>query len=113
MESILTDVKDALEGIQEEVEDFDRQLKIHINSLFPLLGRIGVKPDIFKIEDETTTWSEYVQDDYLIALIKEYVILKCRLLFDPPASSVVLESYKALISEYEFSINEYVETNNQ
>jgi len=38
-------------------------------------------------------------------LVKSYMHLKVKLLFDPPLSSAVLECYKTQISEYEWRLN--------
>ena len=41
MESILTSIKKLL-GIQEECEDFDTDIIIHINTVFTILNQLGV-----------------------------------------------------------------------
>ena len=63
MESILTSIKKLL-GIQEECEDFDTDIIIHINTVFTILNQLGVGPEKgFRIKDDITTWEEYIKDD--------------------------------------------------
>ena len=106
MESILTSIKKLL-GIAEEYEHFDADLIMHINSVFLILTQIGVGPsDGFIIADSNATWNDFVPDDNKkMQAVKSYVYLKVKLLFDPPTSSSLLESTKALISEYEWRLN--------
>ena len=104
MESILTSIKKLL-GITEEYEHFDQDIIMHINSVFMILTQMGVGPEEgFTISDSTTTWNEFTNDDKKIEAVKSYVYLKVRLLFDPPASSVLMEQYKESIKELEFRL---------
>ena len=103
MDSILTTIKKLL-GINEEYTTFDNDLIVHINSVISILSQIGVGPsDGFSIRDESSTWNELVSDKRLES-VKSYVYLKVKLLFDPPQSSVVMESYNRVISELEWRI---------
>ena len=105
MDSILTSIKKLL-GITEEYEHFDQDIIIHINSVFMILTQMGVGPEEgFTISDSTTTWSEFTNDDKKIEAVKSYVYLKVRLLFDPPASSSVMEAMNRSISEFEWRLN--------
>ena len=38
-------------------------------------------------------------------MVKTYVYLKVKMVFDPPLSSAVMECYKTQISEYEWRLN--------
>lgn len=105
MESILTSIKKLL-GIAEEYDHFDPDIIMHINSVFMILTQLGVGPSTgFIIEDETTTWAEFVPDSVSIEAVKSYVYLKVKLLFDPPDRSAVMEATNKLISELEFRLN--------
>ena len=104
-DSVLTSIKKLL-GIAEEYEHFDADLIMHINSVFSILTQLGVGPEEgFRIEDASTTWSEFLYDDPRLEFVKTYIHLKVKLLFDPPISSAVLECYKTQISEYEWRLN--------
>lgn len=105
MESILTSIKKLL-GLTEECTDFDPDIIMHINSVFMILNQIGVGPSTcFFIEDETTTWGEFLGDPTILPFVKTYVGLKVRLLFDPPASTAVMECMKQMASEAEWRLN--------
>lgn len=110
MESILTSIKKLL-GIDEKYTHFDTDLMIHINSVLSILAQLGVGPSKgFSIADEFATWGEFIPEGFNLELVKSYVYLKVRLLFDPPASSAVIESTNKLLSELEWRINVEVET---
>ena len=105
MDSILTSVKKML-GIETEYEHFDADILMHINSVFSVLTQLGVGPASgFTVTDDKTNWVEFMQDEPKLNLVKSYMFLKVKLLFDPPMSSAVLECYKTQISEYEWRLN--------
>lgn len=105
MDSILTSIKKLL-GIAEDYTHFDTDIIIHINSIFSILTQLGVGPETgFSIRDETASWTEFTQDDTTIEMVKTYVYLKVRLIFDPPANSSVTASIEKAISELEWRLN--------
>ena len=105
MDSILTSIKKIL-GITEEYEHFDPDLIMHINTVFSILNQLGVGPKSpFSIQDKTATWNDFIQDNDKIEMVKSYMGLKVKLLFDPPLQSSVIESMNKLISELEFRLN--------
>lgn len=105
MDSILTSIKKML-GIEEEYEHFDADILMHINSAFSILTQLGVGPDNgFMIVDKDATWDDFIRDEAQLNLVKSYMFIKVKLLFDPPMSTAVLECYKAQISEYESRLN--------
>ena len=102
--SILLSVKDYL-SVSPEEDAFDQELILHINSAFMILRQLGVGPETpFVVEDETTTWQEFTDDDSILPVIKSYVTLKVRTLFDFPNSSSLSEALKNAISEYEWRL---------
>lgn len=105
MESILTSIKKLL-GIAEDYTHFDADIIMHINSVLMILSQLGVGPaEGFRIEDETSEWTDFVPDIEKLEAVKTYVHLKVKLLFDPPLNASVIESTKQLISELEFRLN--------
>lgn len=113
MDSILTSIKKLL-GITEEYEHFDPDIIMHINSAFSVLTQLGVGPKQgFRIEDESTEWSEFLNDNLRLEFVKTYVHLKVKLVFDPPLSSAVLESINRQISELEWRINVSVDPSDE
>lgn len=104
MESILTSTKKML-GIAEEYDYFDKDIIMHINSVFLNLAQIGVGPEEgFLIEDDTSEWTDFIGDVAQLQAVKSYMYLKVRLLFDPPLNSAVLESMNRMIAEYEWRL---------
>lgn len=105
MESILTSIKKLL-GIEEEHEHFDPDIIMHINSVLMILTQLGVGPsEGFTIEDSSTTWNDFIPDNQNLEAVKSYMHLKVKLLFDPPLSSVVMESMNRMINEFEWRLN--------
>lgn len=105
MESILTSIKKLL-GIEEDYTHFDPDIIMHINSVFMILNQLGVGPsEGFRIEDDIATWNDYTDNNLLYESVKTYIHLKVRLLFDPPASSSLIEAMNRQISELEWRLN--------
>ena len=110
MESILTSIKKLL-GIEEDYVHFDADIIMHINSVLSILTQLGVGPsEGYSIKDANATWDEFITNPAKLELVKSYVYLKVRLMFDPPSSSSAIESTKQVISELEFRIIVAVET---
>ena len=110
MESILTSIKKML-GIAEEYTHFDADLIMHINTVLSILTQIGVGPaEGFSIKDESSVWVDFIPENSNLdlpairELIKSYVYMKVKLLFDPPLNSAVIESTNRIISELEWRI---------
>ena len=104
MESILTSVKKQL-GIAEDYEHFDPDLIISINSVFSVLNQLGVGPEEgYSITDKNDLWSDFLPAGKKLELVKTYVYLKVKLIFDPPTSSAVMEAIKQNIAEQEWRI---------
>lgn len=113
MESILTSIKKLL-GIPEEYEQFDADIIMHINSVFSILTQLGVgPPNGFSIKDKTYTWDEFIPNLQGLELIKSYIHLKVKLLFDPPLSSAVIEAMTRMSSELEWRIGVAAEKDKQ
>lgn len=109
MDSILTSIKKLL-GISEEYEHFDKDLIMHINSVFLILNQLGIGPaEGFFIYDKEAIWDDFISDSNL-ELVKSYTALKVQLLFDPPLSSAVLDAKNRMISEFEWRLTIAAET---
>lgn len=105
MESILISIKKML-GITEEYEHFDADLIMHINSVFLILAQLGVGPDKgFSIKGKDENWADFIPEEKKLELVKSYMHLKVKLLFDPPMSSAVMEAMNRQISEFEWRLN--------
>ena len=98
--SILTSTKKIL-GIDAGYTVFDAD----ITTAFSVLTQLGVGPiGGFFVEDDVAEWSDFVDDFIKQNLIKSYVFLKVRMLFDPPATSFLIAAYEKQIAEYEARI---------
>ena len=94
MESILTSIKKLL-GIEEDYVHFDADIIMHINSVLSILTQLGVGPsEGYSIKDANATWDEFITNPAKLELVKSYVYLKVKLMFDPPSSSSAIESMK-------------------
>lgn len=109
-ESILKSTKKIL-GLDENYVPFDLDVITHINASFSILNQLGVGPvDGFFIEDETSLWSEYeVTSNQQLHLVKTYVYLKVRSIFDPPSTSYLIEGVNNQIKEIEWRLNVFRE----
>ena len=105
--SILETVKKLL-GSDEY---FDQDLIVHINTTFAKLNQIGVGPkEGFAIEDETAVWSDYVTDINVQSMVKSYMVLQVKLLFDVnTASSYLIEEWNKKSAELEWRLNAFVD----
>ena len=105
MDSILTSIKKLL-GITKEYTHFDEDLIMHINSVLVVLTQLGVGPaNGFFISDDSDTWDDFLEDSVNVEMVKSYMYMKVKLLFDPPLSSSVIESMNRMISEFEWRLN--------
>lgn len=104
MDSILTSIKKLL-GITAEYTHFDTDLIMHINSVFSILTQLGVGPSSgFSIHDEYAVWTDFIDEDPRLEMVKTYVHLKVKLMFDPPDRSVIADAIKRQIDELEFRL---------
>ena len=106
MSSILNDIKTLL-GILPEYPYFDSAIIIHINTVMSVLEQLGCPK--FSISGTTETWNSYLGSDDRLELIKTYIYIKVRKVFDPPASSNVLNALEETAKELEWRINSKVD----
>lgn len=108
LSSILDTTKKLL-GIPTEYEYFDNDIIVQINSAFSTLTQLGVGPkEGFYIVDSSAEWSDYISSVPLL-MVKNYIYLKVRTVFDPPASSSVMDAMNRQISELEWRLNSEVD----
>lgn len=104
--SILTSTKKML-GVGEEYTPFDLDILTHINSVLSTLDQLGVGPvGGLSIEDETAVWEDLDVPITQINAIRSYVFLKVQMLFDPPATSFLIQAREKQIAEFEWRIRE-------
>lgn len=103
-DSILKTVRHVLVGNDEDTS-FDNELILNINLALNTLTQIGVgSANGFIITGESEKWSDFFTDPK-IDMIKQYVVLKTRMLFDPPSNSFVHTAFTEQIKELEWRIN--------
>ena len=130
-DSILNDIKKML-GLNEEYDHFDQDIIIHINAALSTLIQIGLPANkSFVLSSKEQTWSDFINNgnetidqtplatafalvrtasvnnssNMNIGMIKSYVYMKVKLIFDPPGNSFAIDSMNKIISEYESRIN--------
>lgn len=89
----------------DEESPFDQDLIIHINSVFTIVNQLGVGPEeAFFITGEEETWNDFFADSKVIHLVKSYMYLKTKLVFDPPTTGVLHEAMERQIQEFEWRL---------
>lgn len=106
MDSILQSIKKML-GPTDGYTYFDSDIIIHINSVLMILNQLGVGPtNGFFIKGSDETWTDYLGSDLgKIELVKSYIYLKVKLIFDPPTTGVLHEAMERQIQEFEWRLN--------
>lgn len=109
-DSILTSIKKLI-GPDYDYGPFDKDLVMHINSAFMILNQIGLGPSTpFHISGESETWSDFMGDVDRYLSVVDYIYIRCRLIFDPPANSFVATALKEQQQELEWRLNVMAET---
>lgn len=105
-ESILNTIKSMLD-IGEDVPAFDKELIDYINSALFVLAQIGVGPETpFQITGADEVWSELNPNISQLNLIKQYIYLKVKKVFDTAGSASSFQtSLDNLITEFEWRLN--------
>ena len=112
MNSILNTIKKLI-GLEPDYDAFDESIISFINGAFATLQQMGVGPSTpFRIQNAYNVWSEWSDDTFVIEETKSYVYLQVRKMFDPPSSSIVMESLEKQANEigwrlYTYSQHEY------
>lgn len=104
LDSILISTKKFL-GITNEYDVFDAQIVMAINTALDSLFQLGVGEKAIGITDASTTWDEVIGDRTDLNMVKTYVQLKVKMIFDPPTASSAVDAANKLLGEYEFRIN--------
>lgn len=103
-ESILLTIK-KLVGMEQDYNAFDQDLIVSINGAFMILNQLGVGPfKPFMIFGANESWMDFSSDIDYVNLVKNYVYLRVRLLFDPPNTGVLHEAMERQIAEFEWRL---------
>lgn len=110
MSSILNDTKKIL-GLGEDYTPFDLDVIIHINTAFSVLEQLGIGPeDGISISDAGDDWDDLGLPNKWVNMIKTYLYLKVRMLFDPPTMSFMITAVQDQLKEYEWRLSHFRET---
>lgn len=103
-QSILKTIRKLI-GPEEDYTHFDPDLIIHINTAIGILSQLGVGPeDGFFIQDETSKWSDFLEDEVMYEMVKSYIYLFVKNVFDPPSNSFIVNSFEKTLKELEWRI---------
>jgi hypothetical protein len=104
-DSVLNSVKKVL-GIDSGYTIFDLDITLHINSVLSTLQQLGVglTDDQAEIQDKNDTWDSILTTQKNLSMIKSYIYLRVRLLFDPPATGFTTDSFQRQIDQLEWRI---------
>ena len=104
-DSIFNSVKKVV-GLLGDDDSFDEDILLHINSVVSTLRQLGLSiPADFYVRDDVQTWQNLLGEFRDLDLVKSYMTMKVRLMFDPPSSSFGLKSMEEMAKEYEWRIN--------
>ena len=103
--SIFNSVKKVV-GLLRDDDSFDEDILLHINSVVSTLRQLGLSiPSGFYVRDDVQTWRDLLGEFRDLDLVKSYMTMKVRLMFDPPSSSFGLKSMEEMTKEFEWRIN--------
>lgn len=103
--SILNNVKKMC-NVAESDTSFDTDLILYTNAQLSVLPQLGVGDTAFRISGESEEWSDFLTEGSdETELIKTYIGVSVRLVFDPPASGSVKEALQNYKNELEWRIN--------
>lgn len=103
-EPILPCIKKML-GLDDNYHPFDQEIVAQINTVFLALNQLGVGQKNFYITlYENKTWKDFLDNAENMNAVKTYVWAKVKMAFDPPASSVLMDSLKRTADELEFRL---------
>lgn len=109
-DSILLSILERIGGYTyTDTEDgFDNDVLMAINTALSILTQIGVGPkEGFYITGSSETWDEFITNDSKVSLemVKDYVFLRVRMLFDTPTAGPVQSAYQSMLDELTWRIN--------
>ena len=104
--SILQTIRRHIVGYDESNPAFDTQLIDHINSAFMRLNQLNVGVSGFRIQDESSKWSDFIgPQTKVVGAVVTYVKDSVQLSFDPPQNSYHTNAIKDRMDKYEWLLN--------
>lgn len=109
-ESILGSIKKLL-NISNDVEVFDQDIALQINTALANLIQMGVGPENgYRIESKDDTWGDFIgqtsadNKPLLVENLKTYVFIKVKMMFDPPQNSAMIDAMERQAKEIEYRV---------
>lgn len=109
-ESILNSIKKLL-NISSNVEVFDQDIALQINTALANLVQMGVGPENgYRINSASDTWADFVgqptaeNNPLLVENLKTYVFIKVKMMFDPPQNSAMIDAMERQAKEIEYRV---------
>jgi hypothetical protein len=106
-ESILLSTKKIL-GIAPEYEAFDLDVITHINTALSILTQLGIGlEEGFLVEDHEDTWVDFLgeMDEPRFNMIRSFVYLQTKMLFDPPTVGFLIDLQRKQLDEMIFRLS--------
>ncbi len=103
MDNVLYTIKKLL-GLPNNYDYFDSDVLVDINMVLPVLKQLGVQLDSDLVSDESK-WEELSSSIDVLNIIKPYIFLRVRMVFDPPSNSALFDAIQKRIDELEWRIN--------
>lgn len=101
-DSILESVKSYL-GISKDDNAFNSDILMAINATMVVLNQLGVGPDNpVTVDSDDAKWN--IIDEKIVGIVREYVSMRVRMLFDPPTTTYIKQALDDQISEFEWRI---------
>lgn len=111
-DSILLSIKKML-GMEPEFTQFDPDIILHINTIIQVLYQIGLDiPEGFVVVDQNNLWTDYIQNprySKITSLIKQYIFMRVRMIFDPPSSQTLSTTIQESINEIQWRISQWID----
>jgi hypothetical protein len=102
--SILKSTKKSL-GLDATYTPFDQDILVCINSALGTLTQIGALPDAgYSVADADDNWDDLDLSQPMLGMVKSYIYVKVRVLFDPPTTSFLLSAYQKQAEEFEWRL---------
>lgn len=100
-DDILKSVKKNL-GIADSYDVFDEDILTFINTAMGITSQLGLGPSGgIDVSSTETSWTSLNLSITVTNVLRSYVFLKVRMLFDPPTTSYLLSAMADQIKEFE------------
>lgn len=105
MSKILEELREFCTG-DDTSNAFDKELMMYANSSFGILNQANVGPkEKFHLVTGNENWEDFEGPGTQLDLVKEYVSLRTKLLFDTPKNKQVIELMNSSIEELLYRMN--------